>query len=82
MITQEILIDEIRKLAPASCVEISINSSLRDELAFSSLKLMMLIVYLEDLLDCSIPMENFHEIHTVGDLLMLVKKVENQNERL
>lgn len=82
MITQDMIIDEVRKLAPTSCSKITVDSLLREDLVFSSLKFMMLLVHLEELLDCSIPIENSHEIRTVGDLLTFIKEVENQNERL
>lgn len=76
MITQEMLISEIAVLCPKFHGTITPDSSLRDDLMFSSLKMMMLVVRLEELSGMEIPVERLYEVKTVGDLLKLMCKNE------
>ena len=76
MITQEILIGEIAALCPKFCGTITLDSSLREDLMFSSLKMMMFVVRLEELSGIEIPIEQLYKVKTVGDLLNLMCKHE------
>lgn len=78
MITQEMLIDEITALCPNFHGTITIDTALREKLMFSSLKMMMLVVQLEELTGMEIPIEELHEVQTVGALLNLICETVNE----
>lgn len=78
MLTQEMLIAEIVALCPNFHGTITIDTALREELMFSSLKMMMLVVQLEELAGMEIPIEKLHEVQTVGDLFNLICETVNE----
>lgn len=67
--TKEVLIHEVNKL---SSIPAALDSRLQEDLMLSSLKMMMLIVRIEELTEKDFPMTKMGDVHTVQDLYTLI----------
>ena len=63
----EIIINKLKEIAPSD-TEIGPQTAIMGELGLDSLAVMNLIMWLEDTLDVSVPMESIVEVESVADL--------------
>ena len=72
MITEEAIITEIRKLCDDAEMQINTGFRLKQDLSFSSLKIMLLILRIEEITGKEVQTEQFHDLMTIRDLLSIV----------
>jgi len=72
----ELLCDRLRSLANAN-VNITAETSLISELSIDSIKLLNLIMEIEDAFDISIPINALADVQTVHELASLISKIKS-----
>jgi acyl carrier protein len=73
------IIEIVTPLAKGHVAVIDENTELTRQLALDSLKVMDLVVAVEDRFDISVPINALADVRTVGDLAVLVQKSAGQN---
>ena len=73
------IIKIVTPLAEARVAVIGEDTELTGQLALDSLKVMDLVVAVEDQFDISVPINALAEVKTVGDLALLVQKSAGEN---
>ena len=73
------LVDILTPLAEGRVADINENTELTGELALDSLKVMDLLMAVEDEFDVSVPINMLAEVKTVGDLAVQIQKAAGQN---
>lgn len=73
------LIELLMPIAEGRVATITASTELTGELELDSLKVMDLVVAVEDHFDISIPINMLAEVKTVGDLAVLVEKTLGEN---
>jgi len=73
------LIELVTPIAEGRVELIDENTGLTSELALDSLKVMDLVVAVEDQFDISVPINALAEIRTVGDFASLIQKCVGEN---
>jgi acyl carrier protein len=68
------IIDIVTPLAEGRVAAIDENTELTAQLALDSLKVLDLVVAVEDEFDISVPINALAEVRTVGDLATLIQK--------
>ncbi len=61
-------------------VEITPDTDLINELAIDSVKLLSLIMEIEDEFDISVPINVLTDVHTVQDLASLIFKIKSESQ--
>jgi acyl carrier protein len=72
----ELLCDRLRSLADAN-VSITAETNLISELSIDSIKLLNLIMEIEDAFDISIPINALADVQTVHELASLISKIKS-----
>ena len=73
------LIELVTPIAEGRVELIDENTGLTSELALDSLKVMDLVVAVEDQFDISVPINALAEIRTVGEFASLIQKCAGKN---
>jgi len=73
------LIELVTPIAEGRVELIDENTGLTSELALDSLKVMDLVVAVEDQFDISVPINALAEIRTVGEFASLIQKCAGEN---
>ena len=73
------LIELVTPIAEGRVALIDENTGLTSELALDSLKVMDLVVAVEDKFDISVPINALAEIRTVGEFASLIQKCAGEN---
>ena len=73
----QLLCDRLASLSKTSEVNIAPETNLITELSIDSIKLLNLIMEIEDVFDISIPINALTDIQTVGELAALVHKIKS-----
>jgi len=68
------IIEIVRPLAEGRVAVIDENTELTGQLALDSLKVMDLVVAVEDKFDISVPINALADVRTVGDFASLIQK--------
>lgn len=70
----EVIITKLQEIAPPD-IEIGPRTKIMGELGLDSLAVMNLIMWLEDALDVSVPMERIVEVESVADLARTLRSL-------
>ncbi len=73
----QLLCDRLTSLAKVPEVSIAPETNLITQLSIDSIKLLNLIMEIEDTFDISIPINALTDIQTVGELAALVHKIKS-----
>ena len=73
------IVDIVTPLAQGRVAAIGEHTELTGELALDSLKVMDLVVAVEDRFDISVPINALAEVRTVGDFALLIQKTVGAN---
>ena len=73
------IIDIVTPLAEGRVAVIGEATELTGQLALDSLKVMDLVVGVEDQFDISVPINALAEVKTIGDLASLIQKCAGEN---
>lgn len=73
------LIELVTPIAEGRVPVIDENTGLTSELGLDSLKVMDLVVAVEDAFDISVPINSLAEVRTVGDFATLIQKSRGDN---
>jgi len=74
----ELLCDRLNSLVNAN-VEITAETNLISELSIDSIKLLNLIMEIEDAFDISIPINALADVQTVHELASLIAKIKSES---
>tara|TARA_R110002073_G_scaffold91307_2_gene214993 strand:- start:1216 stop:1470 length:255 start_codon:yes stop_codon:yes gene_type:complete len=72
----QLLCDRLKKLTNADTL-ITLDTNLIGQLAIDSIKLLNLIMEIEDTFDISVPINVLADVHTVRDLADLIHKIKS-----
>jgi acyl carrier protein len=73
------LVDIVTPMAEGRVANITADTGLTGELAFDSLKVMDLMLAVEDHFDISVPVNALADIRTVGELATLIETVAGKH---
>ena len=79
IVSYRIFVNILRHFVSAE-VEITPDTDLINELAIDSVKLLSLVMEIEDEFDISVPINVLTDVHTVQDLASLIFKIKSESQ--